>query len=80
MIKPAGSLLQTVQPVALAAMNTTALVRQCSSSNRKWSTWVPTVATCYVVTTVQSSAATMESPWLASTSLTQDTPLPKQLT
>ena len=42
MIKPAGSsdpLLQTVQPVALAAMNTTALVRQCSSSNRKWSTW-----------------------------------------
>ena len=41
-IKPAGSSdppPSTVQPVALAAMNTTALVRQCSSSNRKWSTW-----------------------------------------
>ena len=41
MIKPAGSSdpPPTAQPVALAAMNTTALVRQCSSSNRKWSTW-----------------------------------------
>ena len=41
MIKPAGSSdpPPTAQPVALAAMNTTAPVHQCSSSNRKRSMW-----------------------------------------